>query len=88
MWCTLKTNQKHKIRPVSVQCVFLECSEEARLEFDGGCSLHGWLSLPGCSFGFVAGLVGPYCRFQPGFKLRCFTNYCLEGSWIEGADPH
>lgn len=65
-----------------------KASEEARLEFDGGCSLHGGLSLPGCGFGSAAGLVGPYRRFETSFQVRCCTNYYLKGGRIEGADAH
>lgn len=87
MWYSVERNPKKKRLVESVRCI-LECSEEARLEFNGWCSLHCWLSLPGCSFGFAAGLVGPYSRFQTGFQLRCRSNHYLEGSRIEGADPH
>lgn len=67
---------------------FEECSEEVGLEFDSRCRLCSWLSLSGCSFGFAAGLVGAYGRFQAGFELRCCSNDDLEGGWVEGPDPH
>lgn len=63
-------------------------SKEAGLKFDGGCSLHSWLGLPGCCFGPAAGLIGPYSRFQTSLKLGCCADDYLEGSWIEGADVH
>lgn len=64
------------------------CSEEARLEFDRRRSLHGWLSLPRCRFGFAARLVRSYGRFETRFKLRCCADYYLEGSWVQWPDAH
>lgn len=85
-----KTDQKrsHEIRLRDDSVHFLERSEEACLEFDGWCGLHGGLSLPGCGFGSAAGLVGSYSRFQPDFKLRGGADDYFEGSGIEGANPH